>query len=163
MKQFLRLSGFLLGLTFLAWLALAGQEDRTRSLSELPQAVLSILKSTFPDAEVKRIEKTGDADDDDDDRRFELELAARPDRRRIDLEITRSGELLEIDERVPASELPEGVRRALRKAFPGGEIVQAEKESEIEITYRVQVTARDRKREVKLTRRGRIVEIENSR
>jgi hypothetical protein len=137
--------------------SLAG--DRDLSASELPEAVRSAIERAYPGAEFTRAEEI----EDDDEQLYRVRLRMGPDQRDIRLEVSPAAEILDIDEEIPESELPQRVQRAVSKAFPRHKVRHAEKEIEFEIVYRVDITSGNHHRELKISRRGRILEIEEKR
>lgn len=138
-------AGFLIG-------ANAGGKDR----SQLPQAVIGAIERVFPNATVAEV----DDDEDDGERIFFVRLDEPPEKRNVLVEVTRDGQLLEIDEYLRVDQLPERIEKAVKKAFPKAEVRKVEKETEMKIVYRVEVNEGNRTRRLKLSRMGRILELE---
>lgn len=143
----------------IAFWSTAGGREGSIPMADLPEAVVKAVQNAFPEGKWTKVRQR----DDDDELIYVVELAKSPTSRSATLQLSNSGQLLEIDEEISTNDLPERVLRAVSKAFPGGTIDQAEQESEMEIIYRVQLTTHGKKREVKLTRKGRILEIEKKR
>ena len=139
----LLLSGFLLGAT-------AANSDR------LTAAAKATLDKFYPDAAIDDID---DREKDDEDI-YVVRLKEGAEKRNVLVEVARDGQILEIDEEVKLEDLPERVQRGLKKAFPKSKLERAEMETEMEISYRVDISEGHKKRLVKLRRSGRIFEIE---
>lgn len=100
----------------------------------------------------------GHREGDEDEQRYEVEL--KKDGRHISTDVTADVGVVEIDEELRQYQLPEKVMKSFRRAFPKGEIKRSEKSADIRVTYPIEVTTDGRKREVTLSPRGKILEIE---
>jgi len=60
----------------------------------------------------------------------------------------------------PGWATPPAVLRALRRAFPRGRVDELGRHSRIEVVYEVEIQDGRQRREIKITPRGRIVEVE---
>ena len=145
------LAAVLIGLASLA----TGADERGGSRG-LPVWVMELVARQFPDAEFLRGYREGDADD----QRYEVKLRQRDGGRAMSVDLQREIGVVEIDEELKADQLPERVVKSLRRAFPGADLKQAEKKSEIRVTYTIEITSHGRRREVTISPRGRILEIE---
>jgi hypothetical protein len=122
----------------------------------LPDDLTRLVKRAFPEANIVEVDREGR----DGDTHYDLELKNPPDGRSIRLEVWPHAGITEIEEDLKQEELPAPVLKALRKEFPKAAIREAEKRSEIRVTYRVDITIDGRKREVTVSPRGRILEVE---
>ena len=125
-----------------------------RPARPLPEWVRSLVSKHFPDSEIVRGWREGD----EDEQRYEVKL--KKDGREISTDVTADAGVVEIDEELRHDQVPEKVMKSLRRAFPKGEIKHAEKNTDIRVTYQLEVTSDGRKREVTLSPRGKILEIE---
>lgn len=137
------MSGFLLGVS-------AGNSER------LTGAAKATLAKLYPGAEIDDIDER----EKDDEDIFVVRVHDGPEKRDVLIELARDGQILEIDEDVSLQNLPERVIRAVNKAFPKAKMERAEMETEMDISYRVDISEGHRKKRVKLWRSGRIAEIE---
>jgi hypothetical protein len=144
-----------LGVTLVSAVALISYAaDKNRE--KLPSWVSNILAGQFADADIVSSEREGD----DDDNRFEVELKRKADGRKVTVDLTEDVGVVEIDESVASDQLPAKVTRGLRKAFPNAEIRQAEKNTDIRVSYSIDIVSEGRKREVRISQRGKILEVE---
>ena len=127
-----------------------------QEMDALPPELAGLVKKAFSGASIVDVDREGR----DGDTHYNLELKNPPDGRSVRLEVWPHAGITEIEEELKQDELPLPVLKALRKGFPNTEIREAEKRSEIRVTYRVNVTSDGRKREVTVSPRGRILEVE---
>ncbi len=127
--------------------------DDDLSFEKLPEPVREAVQKTFPNAEVVRVEREGG----DNDRQYEISLKHK-DGRKIEVEILPDGQIVEIDEQI--QDLPADVIKSINKTFPNASIKHAKKETNIRVVYHVEVLSRGKRREVELSSRGKILEIE---
>ena len=113
-----------------------------------------LITKHFPDAQIQGGHREGD----EDEQRYEVEL--KKDGRHISTDVTADVGVVEIDEELRQDQVPEKVMKSFRRAFPKGEIKRSEKSADIRVTYHIEVTTDGRKREVTLSPRGKILEIE---
>ena len=130
----------------------ARAEDRPAR--PLPEWVRSLITKHFPDAQIQGGHREGD----EDEQRYEVKL--KKDGRHISTDVTADVGVVEIDEELRQDQVPEKVMKSFRRAFPKGEIKRSEKSTDIRVTYHIEVTTDGRKREVTLSPRGKILEIE---
>lgn len=136
---------------FLVWWQ-ARAEDRPAR--PLPDWVRSLITKHFPDSEFV----SGHREGDEDEQRYEVKL--KKDGRQTSSDVTADAGVVSIDEDLRHDQVPEKVMKAFRRAFPKGEIKRSEKSTDIRVTYHIEVTTDGRKREVTLSPRGKILEIE---
>ena len=122
----------------------------------LPEDLARLVKKAFPDASIVEVDREGR----DGDIHYDVELKNPPDGRGVRLEVWPHAGITEVEEDLKQDELPASVLKALKKEFPRATMREAEKRSEIRVTYRVEITSEGRKREVTLSPRGRILEVE---
>lgn len=125
-----------------------------RPARPLPEWVRSLITKHFPDAQLQ----SGHREGDEDEQRYEVKL--KKDGRDISTDVTADAGVVSIDEDLRPDQVPEKVMKSFRRAFPKGEIKRSEKSTDIRVTYHIEVTTDGRKREVTLSPRGKILEIE---
>ncbi|HWN97349.1 MAG TPA: hypothetical protein VNT99_20115 [Methylomirabilota bacterium] len=135
----------------LVWWEVRADEQPARPL---PDWVRSLITKHFPDSEFVRGHREGD----EEDQRYEVKL--KKDGRDVSADVTADAGVVAIDEELRHDQVPEKVMKSLRRAFPKAEIKHAEKNTDIRVTYQLEVTSDGRKREVTLSPRGKILEIE---
>lgn len=148
-SKFLPIPAVLLGF-FIG--ANAGGNDR----SKLSAPVAAAIERFFPKASVTDV----DDEKDNGEEILFVRLSQAPGERNVVVEITRDAEVLEIDEDLHVDQLPDRVNRSVKKAFPKGRIRKVQKETEMNIIYRVEVIEGSRTLRLKLSRSGRILELE---
>jgi predicted RNA binding protein with dsRBD fold (UPF0201 family) len=124
--------------------------------NELPESISKLVRKVFPDADVTRVQR----DDEDGETEYDVRLKNRADGRALFVEVRTDAGVTEIEEEVKGDELPPKVRKALEKAFPRVRITGAQKRSEIRLTYEIDIDGRGGKREVTISPRGRVLEVE---
>jgi len=125
-------------------------------MDAFPEDLARLVRKAFPEASIVEVDREGR----DGDFHYDVDLKNAPDGRKVRLEVWPNAGITEIEEDLKQDELPAPVLKALKKEFPKAAIRNAEKRSEIRVTYRVDVTIEGRKREVTLSPRGRILEVE---
>ena|SRR5687768_14504911 len=118
---------------------------------------LALLKRMFPGCEVTKV----DPDKDDGEHRYDVRLEDPERKQNILATITEGGEVLELDEDMDVRDIPPHIEKPFRKAFPDAQLLHLEKGTKMEISYRLDIKQGDRKHEVKISRRGRIFEVES--
>jgi hypothetical protein len=113
------------------------------------------VRKAFPGANIVEVDREGR----DGDIHYDVDLK-NPDERSVRLEVWPHAGITEIEEDLKQEELPAPVLKAVKKEFPKAAIRQVEKRSEIRVTYRMDVTIEGRRREVTVSPRGRILEVE---
>lgn len=113
--HFYRVLGVLL---FLAMFAADVRAGVRVALDKVPPPAVKAVKDRFPKAEIRFADKEGG------DR---FEFAMKEGDRQFDVGVTAAGKVLYVKEDVPAKDVPDPVKDALKKKFPGAEIVEAEK------------------------------------
>lgn len=131
-----------------AWAA----ERQGKSLPTWAQALIS---TEFSGAEIISVDREGDDED-----RYEVKLKWREKGQSLSVDLTEDAGIVEIDEELKENQLPERVTRGLRRAFPKAQIKRAEKNTDISVAYSIDIVAEGKKREVRISPKGRILEIE---
>lgn len=125
-------------------------------MDALPEDLARLVKKAFPESSIVDVDREGR----DGDTHYDVELKNPPNGRSVRLEVWPHAGITEIEEDLKQDELPAPVLKAVKKEFPKAAIREGEKRSEIRVTYRVNLTIDGRKREVTMSPRGRILEVE---
>lgn len=142
-----------------AWVLLADEDDNDsdeRRRRSLPSWVTALVTKHFPGTELLSGHREGDRDEN----RFEVKLRRGEDGRRISADLTEEIGIVEIDESLGERDFPERVLKGLHRAFPKARIEGGEKNTDIRVSYKLFITSDGKKREVQISPRGRILEIE---
>jgi hypothetical protein len=145
-----------LALVFISSLALplSAQEKRLKK-GEVPRAVLSAFEKAYPHATVKGYSS------EPKDGKTAYEVESMEVKTHRDVLYAADGTVLEIEESMAVSDLPEEVRVAVKKDYPKGSIASAEKLTKGEATeYEVIVKHGKMKTEIRLDPSGKILEKE---
>ena len=136
------------------WMALLAAEDR--DAHRLPEAVKNAWQRLFPGAELD------DVDDNDDDgpRMYKLEFRLPEKRGEATLRVMADGSLIESKEERKTEAAPETVRKALARAFPRGRVTETRMVTRTIVTYEVDLRDGEHRREVTVSPRGKILEVE---
>lgn len=127
-------------------------QEKKISENEVPAPVLSAFHKSYPKAEIKgtniEIERGKKC--------YEIESLDGSVNR--DILYTSTGKLIEIEETIPASGLPNGAAKSIEGKFPGGNIEKIEKTtSGTAIIYELIVDSKTQKYEVTLNNDGKII------
>lgn len=130
-------------------------QEKKISEKEVPTAVLDAFHKSYPKAEIKgtnmEIEKGKKC--------YEIESIDGTFEK--DILYTAAGNTVEIEETIPASELPKDAAKSIKKKFPDGKTGKFEKvTSGSKITYEFIVESKKQKFEVTLNKDGKIVKSE---
>jgi hypothetical protein len=87
-------------------------------LDKVPAPAVKAVKARFPKATIRFADKEG---------KDRFEFALKEGGRQFDVGVTAAGKLTHVKEEVAAKDVPEAVKAALKKKFPGAGIVEAEK------------------------------------
>ncbi|MBO0700261.1 MAG: PepSY-like domain-containing protein [Zavarzinella sp.] len=149
---------------FLAGTA-AGADEKTKeekiSADKLPRAVMAAVKAHFPDPEFTSLTKetTGD--------KVVYDIELKQKGKKHEMDIREDGTVLEIENEVPAKDLPDAVTKALDAKFPKAtvaEVMEVNKVTGKEIKflhYELTIeTAEKKKLEVVITADGKSVKVE---
>jgi hypothetical protein len=135
----------------------ADRDDEDQiDVSQLPREVSLAVRKAYAEGELTEIRRDGRGDD--AVYRMLVKLEGRDND--VWLKVVADGSILEIDESMRKEDIPPAVVRALRKAFPHSEVQSLDKRSRIEVVYKVDIQDGRKRREIKITPRGRIVEVE---
>lgn len=140
--------------------------EESVAMNDLPDAVQKALKEAVGDGAIGEIER------EKEDGRIVYEAEATIDGRRVELEFSADGVLLETEpaddgddeeteESIALDKLPAAVQTALSQRIPGVQVDEVEKEVEGgHVYYEVEYEANDTEQTLKLTEQGDIVETE---
>ena len=123
----------------------------------MPESVNRAVQRVAPEADIVRVKD----DEEEGERTYEVRLKRRTDGRDIDVEVFAHGQVRDIDESIGRDEVPDRVWKAVQRAFPKGVFKEANKVSEIRVTYRIEVAVDGKRRDLKISPRGKILDIEN--
>ena len=123
---------------------------------DVPESIMALVRKVFPDADITRVNR----DEDDGETEYDIRLKNRADGRDLFVEVRTDAGVTEIEEETRVDELPPKVRKALEKAFPRARLSGAQKRSDIRVSYHVDIHGKGGRREVTLSPRGRILEVE---
>lgn len=126
---------------------------------EVSPNVVELLKRHFPDCRVTDV----DLEKEDDERIHRIRLRDRAGKQNILAKVSVAGDLLELDEDISKEDLPQNVLKSFRRAFPKAEIEHAEKGTKMDVSYRIDIKQNGQRHEVKISRRGRVFEVESRR
>jgi uncharacterized membrane protein YkoI len=107
------------GLAVLATDARAGDKGGKVALDKVPKKVLDAVKARFPGAEITSVGKEtvgGDVV-------YDIEMKVKG--RKHEMDIKEDGTVLEVENEIPAKDLPKAVRKALETKFPKSTIKEA--------------------------------------
>ena len=138
-----------------AVLAAAGSmlvTPQAQDRQEAPEWVREILAKQFGHAELLDLDREDD--------HFEAELRRNDDSRRLEVDLNEDSGVTDIDEDLEPEHLPDRIVQSLKRAFPKAHIKKGIKNTDIHISYKVFITSDGRKREVRISPRGKILEIE---
>jgi len=135
------------------WIGVIAAE---RSAPNLPDWARAVISKQFGAAEILHVDREGDRDEN----RYEVKLREKPGGRRMSVDLTQDAGVTDLDEELKQEELPEKVRKALERAFPNARVSEAERNTDIRVSYSILLTGDGKKREVRISPRGKILEVE---
>lgn len=127
-------------------------QEKKISSEEIPSVVINSFHKAYPNAEIKgtSIEK--------ENGKHYYEIESMEGTKHIDLLLTHSGQIKEVEETVSQSELPAQVMKTLNIKYQDLEINKAEKvTSGKKITYELSIESSDKKHEVVISPKGNII------
>ena len=128
--------------------ALANAADETTvDTKAIPEQVLAAFAKEFPDFEIASVEK----EEIDGTSYYEIEI--KDDKIERDIVFLEDGTLYSVEEEIASKDLPMAVMDAVKKAWPKGEVDEAEKitkESEVEFEIVVELTDGDNETEYEM-------------
>jgi hypothetical protein len=153
MKRYTLQVLLVMGLCVGAGLLLVRAVEQSR---DLPEAIAKLVRKAFPEADVVQVSRQTKHDHFE----YDVRLSNRPDGRSIAVEVSTEADITKIEEELKPDELPPAVAKALRKAFPNAPIEQLQKESEIRVTYEIDIIVEGKRREVMISPWGKILEVD---
>jgi hypothetical protein len=123
---------------------------------QLPEEIAKLVRKAFPEAEIIRSSHEAHHDD----LTYKVRLKNVTDGRGIRVEVKSESGITRIEEEINPDELPPKVQNALRKAFPDAPVVQSQKESEIRVAYEIDVMVGDKRREIRISPRGKVLDVD---
>jgi hypothetical protein len=88
------------------------------ALDKVPPPAVKAVKDRYPKAEIRFADKEGGN---------RYELAMKEGERQFDVTVTAEGKVTHVKEDVAVKAVPDAVKEALKKKYPGSEIAEAEK------------------------------------
>lgn len=119
---------------------------------ELKPATIALLKSRFPGFRITRVENEKERGE----KMQHVRLKGDKEVEDVLVKLSRSGEILELDEDIEIEKVPEHVLAAFRKAFPDAKVTHSEKGTRMDISYRFNIENKGKKHEVSVSRSGKI-------
>ncbi len=142
---------FLVAVSFIiAWNGFA--QDQKIDLKKVPANVLSAFHKAYPAAEIK-----GTSIESEKGHSY-YEIESVQGTQHIDLLLTRSGKIIEVEETIPENELPAPVMKTLQAKFKELKINKAERvTSGKKVTYELSIESNKKRHSVVLWPDGKIV------
>ena len=146
--------GFLLAAMLLfAGISGAAAQEKKLKTKDVPASVMSTFKKDFPKAKIQ-----GASTEKEKGTVF-YEIESMDGKTRRDLRYSADGKMVEMEETVPASALPEGVMTALHEGYPKSVIERAERVMrDSVVTYELLIKVGGKKKEVAYDAAGGIVD-----
>lgn len=113
------MKGAILSMGLLAVVGSVRGNEKPIEPARLPEAVRAAAATRFPEAKVVRAEL------DEEDGKPTYDLHLRESATEIEMEVTPSGEILEVEKTIDAAKLPEAVAKAIRTERPEAKIRKA--------------------------------------
>lgn len=131
-------------------------QEKKIDLNKVPKAVLASFHKAYPNAEIK-----GTSTEKEKGHKY-YEIESMEGSKHIDLLISKSGKIEEVEETIPASELPSPVMKTLNAKFQGLKINRAEKvTSGKKITFELSIESNNKKHGVVILPDGKIIKSKN--
>lgn len=130
-------------------------QEKKISEKEVPAAVLNAFHKAYPKAEIKGLS----TETEKGTKYFEVE--SMEGTKHIDLLITSTGKITEVEETIPTDQLPSLVMKTLEAKFKGLKIEKAEKVTNGAVSnYELVIESKAGKYEVKLNAAGKLLKSE---
>ena len=137
-----------------AGISLFAQEKKINT-KDVPANVMTTFQKAYPKAVVK-----GTSIETEHGKKF-YEIESMEGTKHIDLLITKSGVITEVEETIPVDQLPSNVMKTLEAKFKGLKIEKAEKVSHGSVSnYELVIESKTGKHEVKLNEAGKLLKAE---
>ena len=145
MKNNLKFSVLYCSGALLVWAGttFASAQEQTIKCDKVPAAVHTAFQTAYPKATIRDCSKEVEKG------RVAYEISSTEDKTRRDILYYEDGAVVVVEEAIPAGDLPEPVRLAISKKFPGRSITLAER-----LTHDSTVTY-----EIRLKQRGKLLEL----
>jgi hypothetical protein len=95
-------------------------EDETIKVSDLPKAVTAALKAKYPKGELTKAVK------EEEDGKTVYEVVVANEGEKLEVAVSASGKLLEVEQAIAAEKLPSAVTTAIKAKYPEAKIKKAE-------------------------------------
>ncbi len=135
-------------------LAANAEDEETIPFSKLPKAVQKAVKKACPGGKARKCEREREHGR----TQYEVKLVA--DGREVEIEFDASGKVLEREEDIAVSQLPEGIARRAKSLVPGGKMEDACcKTKQGKTLYEVEIQQGRTRLELKLDSTGKVLRI----
>ncbi len=122
---------------------------------DMPAAVIMSFQKNFPDATIRGYDK----ETEDEVTTYEVEATVGDIKK--DIQFNADGTVIEIEEAMNTSDLPEKVVTAINNKYSSPTILKSEKVTKgADLLYEVVIKVKSKKREVRLDKDGNILEVE---
>jgi hypothetical protein len=132
--------------------AAQGRRDR----AELPSPAVEAVRRLFPNAEVEDVDREDRGGMDS----YKVEVQEKPRGKRAEIEVLSDGLVLRVEEDWPIQELPAEVLKGLRRSWSKAQIQEVRKRTRIDVSYELEVVQEGKRRELRISHTGRVLEIE---
>jgi hypothetical protein len=130
-------------------------QEKKMNEKDVPTMVMNSFHKAYPKAEIKGIS----TETEKGKNYFEIESVEGS--KHIDLLISKTGQITEVEETIPVEQLPSRIMKALETKFKGLKIEKAEKVSHGAVTnYELLIENKTGKNEVKMDAAGKILKSE---
>jgi len=144
----------------LTFVGAAWAEESKISIGEIPKPVIEAVRRKFPACEMIQAQK------ETEDGKITYEIGLKDKGAMVDVAVTASGKIVEIEKVITPKDLPRAVMSSVEVKYPGATINKVEQivefeDDEEEISYEVSLTTKDKKSlELNLSPKGKIIEDE---
>ena len=130
-------------------------QEKKISEKDMPAAVMSAFHKAYPNAKIK-----GLSTETEHGKKY-YEIESMEGTKHIDLLISKTGKITEVEETIPTDQLPGAVMKTLEAKFKGLKIEKAEKVTNGAVSnYELVIESKAGKHEVKLNAAGKLLKSE---
>jgi uncharacterized membrane protein YkoI len=127
-------------------------QEKQISRKEVPSAVVSAFEKAYPKAVIKGFSQ------EQEEGKIYYEVESQQGNTTRDILYLADGTVVELEEGVPAADLPGAIQSALKAKYPKGDVTKAEKTTRgNRVTYEMKVVSGKSTREVVVDRSGKIL------
>lgn len=139
-------------LGFVVFGYVVAKKSAKTSKDNVPVAVLAAFQKQYPDVKITGVEK------EEKNGQTYYEIESKDGRTERDILYSADGKVFEIEEEISVMSLPQRVKEAVNKAYPGSEIDEAEKITRgSTVEYEVVVEVGDEEFEILVTADGKLI------